>query len=79
MQRDERHEQRSDAQSQSLAMALAMAILARKEVRKCVECGAEFIALCRHQLYCSARCRRRRAMREYYRRKRERHWSAIDD
>jgi hypothetical protein len=65
MQRSD--EQRSDAQ----ALALAMALLARKEVRRCVECGEEFIALCRHQVYCSARCRRRRAMREYYRRKRE--------
>jgi hypothetical protein len=60
-ERDEQHEQ---------AMALVLTILARKEVRKCVECGAEFIVLYRHQAYCSARCRRRRGMREYYRRKR---------
>jgi hypothetical protein len=60
-ERDEQHEQ---------AWRWALALLARKQVKRCAECGEEFVALYRHQVYCSARCRRRRGMREYYRRKR---------
>jgi hypothetical protein len=50
----------------------AIAILSRKQLKQCTECGEEFIALHGRQKYCSRRCRQRRAMREYFRRKRER-------
>ena len=63
MERDERHEQ---------AWLRAIAILSRKQVKQCAECGEEFIALHGRQKYCSRRCKQRRAMREYFRRKRER-------
>jgi gluconate kinase len=55
-----------------LALKRAERILARNQLRKCVECGTEFVVLHGNQRYCSARCRRRRQMREYLRRKRKR-------
>jgi hypothetical protein len=55
-----------------LALKHAERILARNQLRKCIECGTEFIVLHGNQKYCSARCRRRRQMREYLRRRRER-------
>jgi len=55
-----------------LALKRAERILSRSQIKKCVECGADFIVLHGNQKYCSARCRRRRQMREYLRRKRKR-------
>jgi hypothetical protein len=55
-----------------LALKRAEKILARSQLKKCLECGTEFIVLHGNQRYCSARCRRRRQMREYLRRKRKR-------
>ena len=63
---DERHERHEQA------WLRALELLAGKEMRQCAECGEEFIALHGRQKYCSRRCRRRRAMREYFRRRRER-------
>jgi hypothetical protein len=66
---NKRHEQ---------AWLRALAILSRKQVRQCVECGEEFIALHGRQKYCSRRCCQRRAMREYFRRKRGRERERVE-
>jgi len=61
------HDERYDQ-----AWLRAIAILSNKQMKQCAECGEMFIALHGRQKYCSSRCRRRRSMREYFRRKRER-------
>jgi hypothetical protein len=54
------------------ALLEAAAKIMNKQVSQCAECESFFIVLHAQQRYCSSRCRRRRAMREYFRRRRER-------